>query len=74
MDLNQRLKVLLLEEGFRKGVLEVVTKVNRSPRTKISLERKKDMLLMIVISCRTRIRQLLIKKERNQWNLTKSML
>ena len=37
MDLRQRLKILLLEEGLRKKVLGIVTEANQSPKLETSL-------------------------------------
>ena len=68
MDLRQRLKVLLLEEGPKKKVLGIVKEADRSPKLEtslISIARNRGTLLMVVISYEIRIRQLQIRKERN---------
>ena len=63
MDMRQRLKVLLLEEGLRKKVSGILKEVDQSLKLETSLAR--GLLLMIVISYKTRIRWLQIKKESN---------
>ena len=77
MDLSQRLKVLLLENGLRKKVPGIMIEVDRSSKVETrlaSIARKRGMLLMIVASCRTRIRWLQIIKESNRLTQAKLVL